>query len=164
MSKTDDSKHFHELSVSDLPELLKNDISVKVAGVDVDGVMRGKLMSKKKFLSIAESGFGFCSVIFGWDMHDQTYFKELKISNIENGYRDITAKVDLSTYRRIPWENNVPFFLVSFCEPDTGESLSACPRSLLERTCKKMEAKGVGAMAGGEFSTPLPASRLHPVM
>lgn len=153
MSNNEESKHFHEIKASDLPELLKNDVGVKVGGVDIDGVLRGKLMSKKKFLSIAESGFGFCSVIFGWDMHDQTYFKELKISNIENGYRDIIAEVDLSSYRRIPWENNVPFFLCSFREPDTGESLSACPRSLLERTCDKMAAKGVGAMAGGEFNT-----------
>ena len=161
MSKDDESKHFHELKYSDLPELLKNDLGVKVAGVDIDGILRGKLMSKKKFLSIAESGFGFCSVIFGWDMHDQTYFKELKISNAENGYRDILAEVDLSSYRRIPWENNVPFFLVSFREPD-GESLSACPRSLLERACAKIEAKGVGAMAGGEFNTSHPCARIRP--
>jgi glutamine synthetase len=155
MSKLDESKHFHELTHDDLPELLKNDVGVKVAGVDVDGVLRGKIMSKKKFLSIAQSGFGFCSVIFGWDMHDQTYFRELKISNAENGYRDIIAEVDLSSYRRLPWENNVPFFLVSFREP-SGESLSACPRSLLERAVAKMEAKGVGALAGGEFNTSQP--------
>ena len=154
--KEDDSKHFHELTYKDLPELLKNDVGVKVAGMDIDGILRGKLMSKKKFLSIAESGFGFCSVIFGWDMHDQTYHKELKISNAENGYRDILAEVDLSSYRRIPWENNVPFFMVSFREPD-GESLSACPRSLLERASAKFEAKNVGPMAGGEFNTQHPA-------
>ena len=138
------------LTHTDLPELLKDDISVKVGGTDIDGIIRGKLMSKKKFLSIAQSGFGFCSVIFGWDMHDQTYFKELKISNKENGYRDILAEVDLSSFRRIPWENNVPFFLCSFREPDEGKSLSACPRSLLERQCDKIAAKGLGALAGGE--------------
>lgn len=137
------------LTVEDLPELLKNDNSVKVAGCDIDGMMRGKLMSKKKFLSVAESGFGFCSVVFGWDMHDQTYFRELKISNKENGYRDLLAQIDLSSYRRIPWEDNVPFFLVSFREP-TGESLSACPRSVLERASKKLEDQGLGALAGGE--------------
>lgn len=140
-----------QLTLAQLPQLLQDDHSVKVGGTDIDGQMRGKLMSKKKFLSIAESGFGFCSVIFGWDQHDQTYFKELKISNAENGYRDILAKVDLSTYRRIPWENNVPFFLCSFREPD-GNSLSACPRSVLERACSKIGAKGIGAMAGGKMS------------
>ena len=138
-----------ELTHADLPELLKNDTCVKVAGTDVDGMMRGKLMAKKKFLSIAEDGFGFCSVIFGWDMHDQTYFKELKISNAANGYRDITAEVDLSSFRRIPWEENIPFFLCSFREPE-GESLSACPRSVLERAAAQIEAKGIKALAGGQ--------------
>ena len=138
-----------QLTHADLPELLKNDISVKVGGTDIDGQVRGKLMSKKKFLSIAQSGFGFCSVVFGWDMHDQTYFKELKISNAENGYRDILAEVDLSSFRWIPWENNVPFFLCSFREPE-GQSLSACPRSLLERQCDKLAANGMGALAGGK--------------
>jgi len=147
MPVPDDPAH---LTLDHLPALLHHDVSVKVGGVDIDGIIRGKLMSKKKFLSIAKSGFGFCSVIFGWDMHDQTYFKELKISNKENGYRDIVAHVDLTSFRRIPWEKDIPFFLCSFREPE-GESLSACPRSLLERQCEKIDAKGYGAMAGGEW-------------
>lgn len=44
-----------------------------MTGVDVDGVLRGKVMMKAKFLSAAkEGGFAFCSVTFGWDMHDKT--------------------------------------------------------------------------------------------
>lgn len=139
-----------EVTVESLSELLKYDTKVKVAGVDIDGILRGKLMSKKKFLSIAETGFGFCSVIFGWDMHDQTYFKELKISNAENGYRDMIAVPDLSSYRRIPWEDDVPFFLVSFMDPDTRGPISACPRGLLRTAVDKLEQKGMRAMAGGE--------------
>lgn len=141
-----------EITVERLPEILKNDISVKVAGIDVDGVLRGKLMAKKKFLSIAKSGFGFCSVVFGWDMHDQTYFRELEISNKENGYRDILAIPDLKSFRRIPWEDNVPFFMLSFYEPETMESLSACPRSLLQRAVSKLEEGGYGAKAGGKVA------------
>jgi glutamine synthetase len=147
MSATEDPS---KITAESLPELLKNDQAVKVAGIDVDGMLRGKLMAKKKFLSIAKEGFGFCSVIFGWDMHDQTYFRELGISNKENGYRDLIAVPDLTSFRRIPWEHNVPFFLVSFFDPDSNESLSACPRSILKRTVDKLQAKGYGAMAGGE--------------
>lgn len=138
------------ITVESLPQLLEHDTAVKVAGIDVDGMLRGKLMAKSKFLSIAKEGFGFCSVIFGWDMHDQTYFKELSISNKENGYRDLIAVPDLSSFRRIPWENDVPFFLVSFLDPDTSASLSACPRSLLQRTVDKLAQNGYGAMAGGK--------------
>ncbi|KAF2745810.1 glutamine synthetase/guanido kinase [Sporormia fimetaria CBS 119925] len=139
------------ITVDSLPKLLKDDNAVKVAGIDVDGMLRGKLMAKKKFLSIAQEGFGFCSVIFGWDMHDQTYFRELGVSNKDNGYRDLLAIPDLSSFRRIPWENNVPFFLISFHDPDTKSSLYACPRSLLRRTVDNLAEHGYGAMAGAEY-------------
>ena len=141
-----------DITIESLPEILENDTKVKVAGVDIDGILRGKLMAKKKFLGIAEKGFGFCSVIFGWDMHDQTYFKELKISNKENGYRDIIAIPDLGSFRRIPWEDNVPFFLLSFFDPETYEPLSACPRGLLKSAAEEMEERGMTAMAGGIVS------------
>ena len=140
-----------EVTLETLSETLRTDTKVKVAGVDIDGILRGKLISKKKFLSVASDGFGFCSVIFGWDMLDQTYFKELKISNKENGYRDIIAVPDLTSFRRIPWEDNVPFFLVSFLDPDTHEPVSACPRGLLKKAVDKLEKHGLGAMAGGEL-------------
>ncbi|KAF3765187.1 glutamine synthetase/guanido kinase [Cryphonectria parasitica EP155] len=145
------SPHPEDITVESLPSILADDNSVKLAGVDVDGILRGKLVSKKKFLSVAKAGFGFCSVIFGWDMHDQTYFRELGISNKENGYRDLIAIPDLATFRRIPWEDNMPFFLVSFYDPDTNEPLSACPRQLLKRQVDKLEANGWGAMAGAEY-------------
>jgi glutamine synthetase len=140
---------YEEITAESLPKLLKDDTKVKLAGVDIDGQLRGKLISKRKFLSIATEGFGFCSVVFGWDMHDLTYFKELKISNAENGYHDIIAIPDLSSFRRIPWEDNVPFFLVSFYDPDTHKPISACPRGLLKAALERLEAKGLGAMAGG---------------
>ena len=143
------TNHDAKVTIDNLSDILLKDNKVKVAGIDVDGILRGKLISKKKFLSIAKEGFGFCSVIFGWDMHDQTYFRELKISNAENGYHDIIAIPDLSSYRRIPWEDDVPFFLVSFFDPDTGKPVSACPRGLLKTALEKLQAKGLGAMAGG---------------
>lgn len=113
----------------------------------------GKLQSKEKFISAAtnSAGFGFCSVIFGWDIHDQVYSRELLISNRENGYRDVLAVVDLSTYRRIPWENNVPFFLVSFFDFETKEPLSVCPRNAIIRATKLAEKEGWRCMAGIEY-------------
>jgi glutamine synthetase len=137
------------LTLDSVSKVLEADTKVKLAGIDVDGILRGKLISKKKFLSVVKDGFGFCSVIFGWDIHDLTYFRELKISNKENGYGDIVAKIDLKSFRRIPWEDNVPFFLVSFYDPATDERVSACPRGLLARMMEKVELRGYGAMAGG---------------
>ncbi|PCH37859.1 glutamine synthetase/guanido kinase [Wolfiporia cocos MD-104 SS10] len=139
-------------SIDELKELLRDDIKVKVAGIDVDGVLRGKFMSKDKFLSAAASdGFGFCSVIFGWDIHDTVYSRELLISNKANGYRDLLASIDLSTYRRIPWENNVPFFLVSFLDPNTKEPVCADPRGVLRKVLQRAYAKEWRCFAGCEY-------------
>ncbi|KAG0042980.1 hypothetical protein BGZ83_011960 [Gryganskiella cystojenkinii] len=137
--------------IEELKKELDKDHRVKVAGVDLDGILRGKVMAKSKFLSILESGFGFCSVIFGWDMHDKTYPDELSVSNAANGYRDIIAIPDLSTFRRIPWEDNIPFFLLSFYEPASREPLAVCPRGVLKRVTDDLASMGWEAMCGAEF-------------
>jgi glutamine synthetase len=131
--------------------------------------------SKEKFLnSAASDGFGFCSVVLsvqvrlslpepsqipfysGWDMHDMIYSRELLISNRANGYRDMIAAIDISTYRRIPWENNVPFFLVSFLYPDTKQPVIADPRGVLKITVDRAKAIGRECMAGIEYeASPL---------
>ncbi|CCF52161.1 hypothetical protein NDA11_003190 [Ustilago hordei] len=141
------------IEYQDLEELLKDDNKVKLAGLDVDGIVRGKYVSKSKFLSAAKptSDFGFCSVIFGWDMHDLVYPTELLVSNKANGYRDLSARIDLDTYRRIPWENNVPFFLIRFFNAD-GTPLAVCPRNLLRSVASRVEEQtGWRCMAGAEF-------------
>ncbi|CAL1705171.1 unnamed protein product [Somion occarium] len=139
-------------SLEQLKDLLKYDIKVKVAGIDVDGVLRGKFMAKDKFLSaVSGNGFGFCSVIFGWDIHDQVYSRELLISNKTNGYRDLLAVIDLFTFRRIPWENNVPFFLVHFLDPDTKEPICADPRGVLKAVAERAQSNGWNCIAGCEY-------------
>ena len=84
-------------------------------------------------------------------MHDTVYTNELLISNRGNGYRDILAEVDLSTYRRVPWENNVPFFLFSFLDPETREPICADPRGVLRKTCEQAGARGWQCYAGCEY-------------
>jgi glutamine synthetase len=77
--------------------------------------------------------------------------QELKISNKENGYHDIIAVVDVNSFRRIPWEDDIPFFLVSFFDPDTMKPICADPRGLLKTTVEKLQKEGYDAMAGGMF-------------
>ena len=46
---------------------------IKVGLFDIDGIMRGKYMSKNKFFSSLDRGFSFCDVVLGWDAKDQLY-------------------------------------------------------------------------------------------
>lgn len=82
---------------------------------------------------------------------------ELKISNLANGYRDLIARIDLNTYRRTPTTPSLPFFLLTFIEPDNGETLSACPRGTLQRVIEGLTAEGLEAYAGAEVSRALSA-------
>jgi len=46
------------LTLENLEETLANDTKIKVAAVDIDGLLRGKVMHKDKFLHVAKDGFG----------------------------------------------------------------------------------------------------------
>ena len=90
-----------------------NTEKVKVAVTDLDGVLRGKVISFEKFVSVAEKGFGFCDVVFGWDASDTAY-DNASVTGWHTGYPDSIATIDIQTFRQIPWENDLPFFLSRF--------------------------------------------------
>lgn len=131
---------------ANVAEVLANDTKVKVAAVDCDGVLRGKVMNKDKFLSIVSSGFGFSSAIFGWDMHDLLYTTDATITSSDIGYPDFTATPDLNTFRRIPWEDNTPLFLLRMSTQ--GAPVIADGRSMLARQCDDLAKAGYRAIAG----------------
>ena len=122
---------------------------VKVAITDVDGVLRGKLMRKDKFLSAIESGFGFCDVVFGWDSSDVAY-DNATYTGWHTGYPDAQARIDLNTFREVPWDDDVPFFLADFVDEKEGP-LGVCPRSLLKTVKAKAEKMGYRAFFSQEF-------------
>ena len=123
---------------------------VKVAITDIDGVLRGKYMHKDKFLSAVESGFGFCSVVFGWDAGDVCYDNS-KFAGWHTGYPDSLARIDVSTARNVPWDQQVPFFLADFVKDEKGTPLEVCPRQLLKKIIARAAASGFQAKCGMEF-------------
>lgn len=129
--------------------LLANDHKVKVGGVDCDGLLRGKVMDKDKFLSSIEEGFGFSSVLFGWDMHDLLYTTESKTTFIQEGYGDFVATPDIASFRRLPWEDNIPFFLLRFSVNNVP--VAADGRNMIRSLCDKVGRAGFQSMAGGRL-------------
>jgi len=115
----------------------------KLGGFDVDGVLRGKYVSLDKFWGAAESGLGFCDVIFGWDSGDALY-DNASVTGWHTGYPDAHATVDLSTYRRIPWEEATAAFLLDFEMP-------VSPRGVLQKVEQKARAMGFSVKCASEY-------------
>ena len=122
---------------------------VKVACSDIDGILRGKYLHRDKFFGAADSGFGFCDVVFGWDAHDQCY-DNTEVTGWQHGFPDALARIDLGTARHVPWDNGVPFFLGEFVNAD-GSPFAVCPRQTLKRVLARAKKLGFDVMTGMEF-------------
>ena len=122
---------------------------VKLAVADIDGVLRGKYISAEKFSSVIEKGMSFCDVIFGWDSSDVLYEKS-SVTGWHSGFPDNPAVLDINTFRKIPWENNIPFFLGELTDATGGPS-PVCPRQLLKKTLKEANEMGLAPTFAQEF-------------
>jgi glutamine synthetase len=111
---------------------------MKVGLFDVDGVMRGKYMSKDKFLSALDKGFGFCDVVLGWDSKDQLY-DNTSYTGWHTGYPDAQVRI-------IP-ESCTLLFLAEF----DGAAADICPRRLLSRVIARAREMGFDPFAALEY-------------
>jgi glutamine synthetase len=119
---------------------------VKLGVADVDGILRGKYVSRDKFLGILEKGFGFCDVIVGWDSNDQLY-DNVTYTGWHTGYPDATARVLPETGRLLPFENDMPFFLSELT--DSAEAI--CPRGVLRRVLDTAASMGFAVSSAFEY-------------
>ena len=122
---------------------------VKIAFTDIDGILRGKYISVDKFLSVFDGNTSFCDVIFGWDSGDVAYDNGT-FTGWHTGYPDTPARLDLSTFRKIPWENDVPFVLGEIID-GKGKAAHVCPRQLVRKVLKDAGRDGFHPVFSQEF-------------
>ncbi len=119
---------------------------VKAGVFDIDGVLRGKYMSREKFFSALDKGFGFCDVVLGWDSYDQLY-DNVTFTGWHTGYPDALVRILPQSCRNIPFEGDMLFFLGEFAPP--AEAL--CPRGMLRRVIEKADSMGYKPYAALEY-------------
>jgi glutamine synthetase len=139
---------------------------VKIAFTDIDGILRGKYIATEKFLSVLENGMGFCDVIFGWDAGDITY-DNVQYTGWHTGYPDAPAILDIATFRKIPWESDIPFFLGELASDNKNSQPVCCPRQLLKNILATADKQGYSPVFAQEFEwfnfaeTPKSANDKH---
>ena len=119
---------------------------IKVGVFDVDGVMRGKYMSRDKFLSSLHQGYGFCDVVLGWDSDDQLY-DNASFTGWHTAYPDAAVRLLPHTVRHLPHEGDIPLVLSEFA----GPAEAICPRGVLRRVLQRADGLGYAVKAAAEF-------------
>ncbi|WP_353573349.1 glutamine synthetase family protein [Candidatus Albibeggiatoa sp. nov. BB20] len=103
---------------------------------DIDGRALSKLIHRDKFLSALESdGISYSSGIFAIDIAGSMY-TNTQICGWHKGFPNTYAQIDLDTFRQIPWNDDIPFFLADLSQ-QTNDLSQVCPRSLLKRIIQK---------------------------
>ncbi len=97
---------------------------VKVGVFDIDGILRGKYLSRDKFFSALEKGFGFCDVVLGWDSQ-RPALRQCELHRLAHRLsRMRRVRILPDTCRPMPFEDDMLFFLCEFA----GEAEAICPR------------------------------------
>src|ERR1700689_3322850 len=119
---------------------------VKIGFFDLDGVMRGKYISRQKFFSGLENGIAFCDVVLGWDVNDQTY-DNVTFTGWHTAFPDAPVRLLPETCRALPLEGSMLLFLGEF----GGNAERVCPRATLRRVLERAASMGYGAAAAAEY-------------
>ena len=122
--------------------------NVKLAVTDIDGVLRGKYVSRGKLESALAKGFGFCDVIFGWDSNDQLYERD-SYTGWQTAFPDAWAVIDPASCRSLPLEGDDALLLLA--DFSDSPAASVCPRSVLKKVLARLADHGLTASAAAEF-------------
>lgn len=102
-------------------------------------------MSREKFFSALDKGFGFCDVVLGWDSDDKLY-DNVKFTGWHTGYPDTPVRIIPESCRELPFEDTL-LFLGEF----EGEAAKIGPRATLNRLIDRAKGLGIFAKAALEF-------------
>ena len=142
----------NELSI----ETLKTEIeegkidTVIVAMTDMQGRLVGKRIHGQHFLddTLAHGTEG-CNYLLAVDM-DMNTVQGYDMSSWERGYSDFVMEPDMSTLRRVPWQDGAVMVLADVKWLD-GTDVVASPRQILRKQVAALAEIGMKPMVGTEL-------------
>ncbi|NUR93350.1 MAG: glutamine synthetase [Nonomuraea sp.] len=137
-------------------EQLRDEVSagridtVLLAIADMQGRLQGKRLSARYFMDeVLTHGSEGCNYLLAVDV-DMNTVDGYAMSSWERGYGDFVMKPDLSTLRRIPWQEGTAMLMADLTW-ENGEDVAPSPRQILRRQIARLEERGLRAFVGTEL-------------
>ncbi|MEK6648024.1 MAG: glutamine synthetase family protein [Actinomycetota bacterium] len=137
-------------------ETLRSEISsgkidtVIVAITDMQGRLVGKRIHGQYFLDdVLQHGTEGCNYLLAVDM-DMNTVGGYEMSSWDRGYSDFVMEPDMSTLRRVPWQEGAAMVLADVKWLD-GKDVVASPRQILRKQIKALADAGMKPMVGTEL-------------
>ncbi|MER8067779.1 glutamine synthetase family protein [Streptomyces sp. NPDC094034] len=124
--------------------------TVVLAFPDMQGRLQGKRFAARFFLDdVLEHGTEGCNYLLAVDTEMNTV-DGYAMSSWDRGYGDFAMRPDLSTLRRVPWNEGTAMVIADLTWND-GTPVVASPRQILRRQLERLAGHGYTAHVGTEL-------------
>ncbi|MGA5408622.1 glutamine synthetase family protein [Streptomyces lavendulocolor] len=124
--------------------------TVVLAFPDMQGRLQGKRFAAPFFLDeVLEHGTEGCNYLLAVDVELNTV-DGYDMSSWAKGYGDFAMRPDLSTLRRVPWNEGTAMLVADLAWND-GSPVVAAPRQVLRHQLERLAAHGLTAHVGTEL-------------
>ncbi|MEV0036003.1 glutamine synthetase family protein [Streptomyces sp. NPDC056909] len=124
--------------------------TVVLAFPDMQGRLQGKRFAARFFVDeVLEQGAEGCNYLLAVDT-DMNTVDGYAMSSWDTGYGDFAMRPDLSTLRRLPWNEGTAMVMADLAWSD-GSPVVAAPRQILRRQLERLAEYGYTAHAGTEL-------------
>ncbi|WP_457492515.1 glutamine synthetase family protein [Streptomyces sp. P5_D11] len=124
--------------------------TVVLAFPDMQGRLQGKRFAARFFLDeVLEHGTEGCNYLLAVDT-DMNTVDGYAMSSWERGYGDFAMHPDLTTLRRVPWNDGTAMVIADLAWED-GSPVVAAPRQILCRQLERLAEHGLTAHVGTEL-------------
>lgn len=132
---------------------------VRVAFVDMNGIVRSRPIEAHHFAMAAQNGVPFTTALFAMDTANfiiQNVFAPDGGFGRETlgGAGDMLGVPDLTTFRILPWADRTAFVLCDLYLKD-GQRCPYDPRWMMQRSCARLAERGFDFVAGVELEAHL---------
>ncbi|MEU5593717.1 glutamine synthetase family protein [Streptomyces sp. NPDC020298] len=124
--------------------------TVVLAFPDMQGRLQGKRFAARFFLEeVLQHGTEGCNYLLAVDTEMNTV-DGYAMSSWDRGYGDFAMHPDLSTLRRVPWNEGTAMLIADLAWND-GSPVVAAPRQILRRQLERLAELGYTAQVGTEL-------------